>query len=291
MRPSWCVQRRRAVAAGLLVLAACVPPVRQYEIRNERLTCEQANQYSYRTLQSMGFTITQFEPAVAGQSGTLRGTRDNRGTQKVTVRITCDGGNADIIASDDGAFLGQLEFKRGFFLAFSGTASQAAISESVARDEAQRPLEQKRTKGLQVLIEPVHGLGSKLDFDLDLAAGGVLPVRLTVVNASTRTYRLDPSDVALAQADGTRVRPLPVSVAAQRVADALRQKGSGSEAPAPDATQIAQRFGAQLFTAKTVTSNQTIKGYLFFPLGDYTKGRVSVEDEETEESEGFVVEF
>ena len=113
------VRHRLVPFALALAVAGCTPPIRQFDLKNQALTCEQANDYAYRTLQSMGFTMTQFEPVTAAHAGTLRGTREERGTQNVTVGITCNGTTAAIDASEDGKFLGQLEFKRGFYMAFT----------------------------------------------------------------------------------------------------------------------------------------------------------------------------
>jgi len=239
----------------------------------------------------MGFSVTAFEPASAGHSGTLRGTRETRGTQNVTVVITCDTGTANVDASEDYKFLGQLEFKRGFFLAFTGTATQASISDSVARTETQRPLEQKQRQGLHVLLTPVGGLGAKLDFDVDLAAAGVLPLQVSIENSTPRAYSFDPEDITLAQADGTRVHPLSVTAAAERVATSMAPPGADGAAAVLDRTEITRRLDAYRLTAHTVAANHSVKGYLYFPLAPYVKGRVSLEDAETEEVEGFVVEF
>ncbi|MFI5399146.1 MAG: hypothetical protein ACHQ9S_26750 [Candidatus Binatia bacterium] len=273
------------------LLQACTPPVRQYGLKEQKLTCEQANSYSYRTLQGMGFTITAFEPAQMGRSGKIHGVRDERGSaQSVTVAITCNPGTTDIDASEDNRFLGQLDFKRAFYLAFTGMAVQTTVVEAAAREEAQRPLEQKRQKGLRVLMEPVAGLGAKVDFDLDLAAGQVLPVRVTINNATSRTYALDPGDIVLIQQDGTRVHTMPVDEAAQHVADAARQQ-TGNQAASPGASVIAQQLRKRLLNSSSILPNQLVEGYVFFPVGTYAKGRISLTDQESEEAEGFVVEF
>jgi hypothetical protein len=283
----------RGLACAVLIagLGACSFPVRQFDLKHQQLTCEQANEYAYHTLQTMGFTITRFEPAAAGRPGTIRGTREEQGTQNVTVKVTCGRGDAEIDASEDGKFLGQLEFKRGFYLAFTATAAQAAVSAAVAREQAERPLAQKNVKGLQVLLEPVGGLGAKLDFDLDLAAAGVLPVRVTINNFTTRTYIVDPTDIVLAQKDGTRVGPMTVAETAQRIEDAGSREASGSEAAVPDTAEVTRRLQARLLRGHTVSANQIVKGYLFYPLAAYVKGRATLEDQESEETEGFVVEF
>jgi len=271
---------------------SCTPPIRQYALKDQKLTCARASDYSYRALQSMGFAISAFEPAAVGHRGTVRGSRQERGVQNVTVTITCPSeGTADINASEDGRLLGQIEFKRGFYLAFTAVMAQAAVSEAAAREESQRPLEQKKAKGLQVLLQPVAGMGAKLDFALDLAADGILPVRVTINNASARTYRLDSDDVALIQTDGARVHPLPLDEVVERVAAAERAKSDGAPAAPTSSADIAQRLRDRLLRASAISANQQLSGYLYFPLGTYTKGRVTLEDQESEEAAGFVVEF
>ena len=61
-------------------------------------------------------------------------------------------------------------------------------------------------------------------------------------------------------------------------------------APVNDA-EITSRLQERLLQSRAVPANQNVHGYLFYPAAAYTKGRVSLEDEATEESEGFVVEF
>jgi hypothetical protein len=277
----------------LATAAACTPPIRYFDLKRQPLTCEQANARTLRTLQEMGFTITAFEPAAAGRRGTLRGTRQERGTQNITVVLTCGSQGVDVDASEDGKLLGQLEFKRAFYLGFTSVVQQAMAAEVAAQTGAETPLQEHKGGGLRVLIEPVRGLSSKLDFDLDLPAAGVLPVRITIDNATARTYRFDPADIVLIQKDGTRVRPLPVDAATRRIADAERQRAAATPetAVAHDSGEIAQRLQQRALEGSSVSAHQTAKGYLFYPLAPYVKARVSLEDKESEETEGFVVEF
>jgi hypothetical protein len=95
----------------------------------------------------------------------------------------------------------------------------------------------------------------------------------------------------LAQKDGTRVHPIAVADAARRVADALHQQASGTDAAPLDSAAITQRLEAHQLTSHSIPANQTVKGYLFYPLAQYTKGRITLEDQASEEEEGFVVEF
>jgi hypothetical protein len=279
--------RGGSLAACILLLAACTPPIRQFDLDNQPLTCEKANGYTLRTLQAMGFTITAFDPAAIGRAGTLRGTRDEQGVQNVTVTLMCREHDVDIDASEDGKFLNRLEFRRAFYLSFTGIVQATEITEAAAREAALHPAQDRQGPGLRVLLEPVPGQAAKLDFSADLAAAGVLPVRVTIVNGTTRTYRFDPTDIALVEKDGTRVRPLSIDDVARRIAAAPRP----ADAAAPDASSVMQQLRARALSGDAIAANQTVKGYAFFPLGRYAKGRVSLEDQATEESEGFVVEF
>jgi hypothetical protein len=161
------------------------------------------------------------------------------------------------------------------------------VLDAEARAAALRPPQERKGGGLRVLLEPVRGMAAKLDFNVDLAAADVLPVRVTVINSTTRTYRFDPTDIALVQPDSTRVHPLSVDEAVQRIATAPRP----AESAPPDRSALLSLLRGGALAGNAVTANQTVKGYLFFPLGQYVKGRVSLEDEATEETEGFVVEF
>lgn len=285
--------RLRACASVILALPACSAPIHQFDLNGQAMTCEQTNANVYETLQAMGFIVSTFDRATIGHRGTLRGTRDVAGAaHNVTVKIQCTAvAAADIDASEDGRILNQLEFKRGFYMAFTAVTSQGASNAAAAQEEADRPLDKKRAKGLLVLLSPVRGLGAKLDFDLDLAAGNVLPVLLTINNVTTRTYTVDLADVVLVQADGTRVAALSVTEAAQRVATAARQQATDKNAAPPDSATIQRRLESHLLSTRSVGTNQKVKGYLYFPLAAYVKGRVVLEDKESEESEGFVVEF
>ena len=282
--------RRLFACALLALLAACTAPIRQYDITNQPLTCAEGNDDAYRTLQAMGFTLTGFDPATPSRAGVMHATRQDRGaTQSVTVRITCHGQAVDIDASEDGRILGAIDFKRAFYLAFSGTASQQAIRAAGARAEAERPLEEKHQKGLQVLVQPVRGLASKLDFNLDLAAVGILPVQISITNATPRNYKLDTADIVVVRRDGARVPPLSLASAASQAAAA--PAGGGSEAAAPSAAEIRERLQSHLLASRSIAPNESVQGYLYFPLAEYVKSRVTLEDTQSEESEGFVVEF
>lgn len=282
-----------ALAAGLL--ASCTTPLQQYRLQNLTLSCDEANRATYRTLEAMGFSVTEFRPATAAAPGVAKGVREasepGLGTQRVTVEIDCSSGATTLDAREDGRVLGKIDFKRAFFLSF--TAGQAMeerrreAEERIAQGVVKPPPERQ---GVQVLLEPVRGQAAKLDFEIDLAAAAVLPIRIRIINPTDRRYTMRPDDVQLTRFDRARVAPLTTSEAAARVAEA---KDPVTGAPVTDlgSEAVTERLRRSRFTATRIEPHTEAKGYLYYPLAEYRRARVVLTEVESNETEGFVIEF
>ncbi|MDX2170859.1 MAG: hypothetical protein SF182_27575 [Deltaproteobacteria bacterium] len=250
------------------------------------MSCDEANRTAYRTIEAMRFRITAFEPAAAGRQGTIKGTRPVTGssgqTQEMTTTIDCAPGGVSIDVHEDGVLVQQLELKRAFYQAFVNVqamrASEAELSEQVRAGTA--PESQQR-RDLQVLVKPMGGQAAKLDFPFDFAAAGVLPVRIDITNLTKRTYALDVTQIRLMRPDRERVEALAPAEAAARIAKQTAV-GAGSIADALSARQV---------QSGTLAPGAQVVGYLYFPLADYSSGRVVLTDEETGEDDGVRVEF
>jgi hypothetical protein len=280
-----------AVCALAVVAVACTPPIRQFDLRDQQLSCEDANRLTYRTLEAMRFKISDFRPATAGQPGLIKATRtvsgSDGGTQGATVAIDCRPSGADIDARQDGAWFNQMDFKRAFHHAFVNVVD---MSQARARLDQQEiagtaPASQQR-RDLQIVVEPLTGQAAKLDFPFDLAASGVLPVRVSLTNLTAHAYTIDAGNVRLARADGERVTALSVDEAASRItATAV----PGGAPPSREAARIA--LAAKQFTATALAPSAAYSGFLYFPAAEYRGARVVVTDTETGEDEGVRVEF
>lgn len=281
------------VLAGIL-LSACATPVQQYALNDLRLSCEDANRTTYKALTALGFSVTSFTPATMGAPGEAKGTRAARsadgGPQSVTVTISCGPTGSAVDAHEDGKLLGQVEFKRAFFLSFTSTRHmderRQEMADKVAAGTA--PASQQ-PQGLKVLVEPVRGQAAKLDFGLDMAAAGVLPVKVKVMNATTRAYSLNPEDVLLQRSDRARIAPISVTDAVSRLTSA--KDASGQPVTGLSAAELTDKLGKALFTTKRIAARGDASGYLYYPLAEYVRARVLITDVETEEAEGFAVEF
>ncbi|MGH9410712.1 MAG: hypothetical protein ACRD1V_14810 [Vicinamibacterales bacterium] len=220
-------RRRRYLAASVcLALAACSPPIRQYDIRDRPLSCDDANRLTYRTLEAMRFKVTDFAPAAPGERGVIKASRaasgDGDRSQTVTATITCAPSGAAIDASEDYHWLDQLDFKRAFYQSFVNVESMHAGRTELDKENlAGTAPESQQRRDLKVIVTPQRGQSAKLDFAFDLDAAGVLPIRIDISNLTERTYTIDPSAVRLTRADRERVVALTPAAAAAQIAGAV----------------------------------------------------------------------
>lgn len=268
----------------------------QYELKNQPLTCEEANRLAYRTIEAMRYKVSAFEPAAAGKRGVIKASRmvTQQGGEEprdVTITVDCTPSGADIDISEDGKLLGQLEIERAFYHAYLNVVSMGAARQQLDQQiiEGTAPASQQR-RDLKVVVEPRRGQAAKLDFAVDLAAAGVLPVRVDITNLTPHTYTLDVSAIRLTRADRERVAALSPSDAAARVADAVH-----GNPPQPVTAQsrdaLADAFAERQFAASEIAPGAQRVGFLYFPLAEYVGARVVLTDKETGEDEGVRVEF
>ncbi len=287
---------RCTLLLGLLAgLAACSPPIRQFDIRDQPLTCDDANRLTYRTLEAMRFKVTAFEPAAPGQRGTIKATRAASGaedrSQDATVTVVCAASGVTIDASEDYNWLNQVDFKRSFYHAFVNVQTMHSSSAELEKENlAGTAPESQQRRDLKVVVQPQRGQAGKLDFPFDLDAAGVLPIRIEITNLTTRTYALDPSAIRLTRADRTRVAPLSAADAAGLVTGAAR-----GTPPQPltslSRSAVADALAQRQFTATEIAPGVARVGFLYFPLAQYVAARVVLTDQASGEDEGVSVEF
>ena len=281
-------------AVMLLALAGCASaPIHQYDLVDQPISCEEANHLAYQTVDAMGYAVSGFQPAAPGRSGTIKASRTTPGVhgeeQHITVTIDCAASGVTLTASRDGILIEQMDAKRGFHHAFLNVQSMGAAQQQLDAEmrTGTAPASQQR-RDLKVVIKPLRGPASKLEFPFDLSAAGILPVRVDITNLTPRTYRIDPDAVRLQRSDRTRVEPLSLAAAAARIAAA---RADGAPLTTLSAAAIADTLAAQRFTATAIAPNAQQQGFLYFPLAEYTSARAVLTDTESEEDEGVRVEF
>ena len=283
------MRSRLAPVIVVSALAACASMQSQYNVRRSNLTCEQANRYAFQSLKSLGYNVTSFEPATIGRPGVLRGNKseENRSDHDGIVRITCDAAEVRLEAEEEQFLSQDLTFTRGFYLAFTGIADHESKGSAYADQQSGGTTE----GGAKFKIQPQLALETKLDFGEDLAAGGVLAVKVTIQNGSEITYKLDPAAIELRPREGSgRVAQLDLAAAAAKVSRASAE-GLDPGIPGPSAQSIEDMLRKRALPGGTLKPGDRAEGFVYFPVGSYARARATLVDVETGESEGFLVEF
>jgi hypothetical protein len=259
----WESARMRRVLLALL-LAGCVTSPR-YVIQRQDLPCDRAVRLAYRTLETMGYTVTKMELPGESRAGFLTGTKTEAdgAVSRGSVRIRCSGAGVEVQPIEGGAF-SDFAFSRGFLYSFKGL---------VQRPDVETPIAQA---GVQVLVERLDATKQQLDLGGTALAGDDTLVRITVRNATDRALLLRADDVQLARPDGTTAGPLAPTTAATRLAP-----GEGGE-----------RVRRELLTRLEVGPGATLVRFAVYPPAPaprWREAQVSVTDVETDESDGFFV--
>ena len=241
-------------------IIGCVPqqPPRKRTIEAPAMSCEEANRLAYRTITVLGYSPTSFQVASPGQPGHILATK--KGAKDGKVTITCAPSGAVVEPEKMGIQIPSLaggerpnEFPQIFTQTFN---TLRGTQEIVAK--------QGPEKGLTMTMTRLNSFESQIELGADLPAGGVLPIKVLITNNTSRPYGFDAGQVVLISTGGGRVSPVAPPAAGQ---------------------------GKALQGEMTITPGQTLSGYLFYPAGSYSSARTTFVDKETDEGEGFSVQF
>jgi hypothetical protein len=250
----------RWLAVLSAVLLGCPPPA-QYAVDRPGLPCDRATRVARQTLVTLGYEITELSEASVQQAGAVGGrkTMPDGSSKRGRIVIRCTAQGANLQPVEEG-ISPNYEFSRAFGYSFKTL---------VQRPEVETPW---KSTGLQVLVQALDPFEQRLDLGAVATVGDAVPVRVTVRNATARKVRLDVPRLTLVTEDGASREPL----ADTALAGALASNAAG------------ERVRAELFGTNPVAAGETRIGFVVFPAGRYRDARVSIEDVETEESDGFV---
>lgn len=244
---------------GMVVGCATQQPLRKRAIETPALSCEEANRLAYRTVTVLGYTPASLQVATAGSAGHIVARKEGEPDGKVT--ITCGGNGAVVEPERTGlsvpSLLGAAERPHEFPQIFTQTFN-------ILRVQKEYEIQQGPGKGLSMILTRLNSFESQMELGADLPANGLLPVKVVITNNTSRPYGLDASKVYLMGAGGERVAPVDPPASGQ---------------------------GKGLQGEVTLQPGQTVTGYLFYPAGSYSSARTTFVDKETDEGEGFSVQF
>jgi hypothetical protein len=304
-----------SVVVGTALLGAgCLTPVSKgYEIHTADLTCDEANRQVYAALRDMQMEITAFTLAKPGQTGHVSGVRKSESNPLAgDVEIRCERGRVDIEANQRGDLLGDKQFERGIFLAVTGRAELEVVREGryatgevrrrnadasaaqapptavpqAAEPPPPRAAADAASSTLEVQMEALRGFASVLDFDADLGAARILPVRVSIRNATRRAYDFDPSAIVV-NVSGQRAQVVPLTPAEANA----RLATAAADASVGDVNAARALLAQKAIAGGRLAPRATREGFVYFPLGEYDRARLSFIDSATGEAEAFVVYF
>jgi len=247
------------MAALLALLAGCTS-ASKYAVVRPGLECDRATRVAYRTMVEMGYTVTDVSPPTY-KAGSITGTKVLPSGETVTGRviITCTGEGAELQPVED-ALIPNWEFSRMFGYSYKSLVQRPDVEEPAKKI------------GLQVLVHAIPTQEARLDLGGEPTVAGAVPVRVTIRNNTDRAVAVDPARLELVRDDGATASPLT-----GRARDAAIAPGAAGD-----------RIRAEALTAARVPGHTTISRFLVFPAGRYREARLSIEDVETQESDGFV---
>jgi len=251
--------RRLPISLAALLLAGCPPPSR-YSVQRPADECHRATRVAHRTMEELGYTVTDMIEASGSTPGFVVGTKTLPDGQRTTgsVRITCNATGVTLQPVED-KFVPDFQFSRAFGYSYKGL---------VQRPDVESPVVES---GLQILVERVDRFQAGLDLGGNPVRGDALLVRVTVRNGTDREVALSAGGVELLTPSGDSTPPLDQAAASA----ALTGDAAGAE------------VRAKLLDRETVPGGQTAVFFLLYPKGTYRETLISVEDVETGETEGF----
>jgi hypothetical protein len=250
----------RWLVSLLIATTACFAPTR-YAVNRSDVDCQRALRVARRTMDQLGYTVTEMIEPKEHVPGVIAGTRrlPSGSTTSGKVRIVCDAGGVRLQPIED-SLVPDFEFSRAFGYSYTSL---------VQRPDVETPVVES---GVQVLVESLDVYEQRLDLGGEAVGKGKVLARITVRNGTDRAVAVDGSKLSLITTGGTSTEPV-----SGPSADAALASGPGGD-----------RVRRELLGRLEVPPRTTAVRFLVYPGGAYREARIDVEDVETGETDGFV---
>ena len=236
------------------------------------MPCTEADRVAKGALLRLGYspeTTAAPKPGAPGtvigrkNSGWSSGTPEPGSESTATVTITCSNRGAEFDAQTDEPLPGSLTFKTDF----------ASALQTVAARRVSRPqLTNRPETGLLISVEPLRGADAAAEFGADLTSAGITPVRVKIDNRTDRIYAFSADGVQLVTQEGERVAPV-------------------AETATPLAGDLQATLRDKRIADGRIAPRDVLSGFLYFPASAYRSATLVLIDQETDEEEGYSVEF
>ncbi|MCY4385971.1 MAG: hypothetical protein OXC18_02590 [Desulfurellaceae bacterium] len=303
---------------------APLAPTDEYDVIDPDMSCEDANRFSVRAVERLGYEVTAFTPASDDAEGKIEAKQMGRwgGEEGVSITIACGPNGARISTRSDvtpcdqaNMVMRQAVESSGFTITTYTPATLLKAGLITGEKDGAEPtsititcyIERNRvemdTSEDSPVLSNVDFYQALRDFQLGFfTAFNKLEERLASNPADqNRLYvALRPLNIVDNQVVfGTKelaVLPIKVNISnptqqtylleIQRI---MLMDAAGKRVKPISEGEAA--FPAPSLTDRPVGPGASIQGYLYYPLGTYTGARGSLADQRNQEREGFSVEF
>ncbi len=303
---------------------APLEPTDEYDVIDPDMSCEDANRFSVRAVERLGYEVTSFMPASDDTAGKIEAKQMGRwgGEEVVSVTIACGSNGVRITPRSDvtpceqaNMVMHQAVESSGFTITSYTPATLLKAGRITGEKEGAEPtsvtitcyIERNRvemeTSEDSPVLDNVDFYQALTDFQLGFfTAFNKLDERVAKNPADQdRLYvALRPLNVVDNQVVfGTKelsVLPIKVNISnptqqtylfeTQRI---MLTDASGKRVKPISEGETA--FPAPSLTDRSIGPGAHVQGYLYYPLGTYTGARGSLADQRNQEREGFSVEF
>lgn len=288
------VRRGTGGLAGLALLSACAavqlpPPLdsaartaggmgetefpAQVRIEQPGMTCRSATAAARTAIRKLGFETQSVLSPAPGETGEIRAVRHTGwksgyagSAHAAAVRISCDDRGAAIVAATEEPFRDRLNFKRDFPTQFDRAIVRRG---GLPTDQARRP-----PADLRVAIEPISGRTAAQQIGGTPEVIGLTPVRIAISNHTDTRYRFDTQSIQFVSQEGVQVQPLPFAEVAGRLTP-----------------EWSERARTDQLRSAEIPPGTDVTGYIYVPAAAYRRAVLLLIEVESEEAEGFAVEF
>ena len=311
-------------AVQMAAAIAPLEPTDEHDVIDPDMSCEDANRFSVRTVERLGYEVTAFTPASDDTEGKIEAKQMGRwgGEEGVSVTIACGPNGVRIAPRSDvtpceqaNIVMRQAVESSGFTVTTYTPATLMKAGLITGEKEGAEPtsititcyIERNRvemdTSEDSPVLDNVDFYQALTDFQLGFfTAFNKLEERVASNAADQdRLYMtLRPLNMVDNQVVfGTKelaVLPIKVNISnptqqtylleTQRI---LLVDASGKRVKPIGEGETA--FPAPSLTDRSIGPGANIQGYLYYPLGTYTGARGSLAEQRSQEREGFSIEF
>ena len=324
-KPTVAVEAETAKAVPVATAISPLEPTDYYDVIDPDLNCEDANRFSVRTVERLGYEVTSFTAAAENTEGRIEAKQTGRwgGEEEVSVVISCGPKGtlmkprSNVLPCDQAnMIMRQALLSSGFTITSDNPATLASAGMMTGEKEGakstsvsitchiDRNLVEMEISQDSPLVDNVDFYKALSDFQLGFytafnkAEGRIArnPMDRGRLYFSVRPMNLVDTQIVFGTKD-LGVLALKVNIAnptaqtyvleTEKIVLLEESSGKRIKPLSPGETSLS----TPPLTDRPVGPGASIQGYLYYPSGTYTGARGSMADQKSQEREGFSMDF